>query len=394
MLPEVLVPAEGSRRRRSRRDWFVDTVFFLLALAGGALLLGGVESTEDMPDWLTFLDLCAGLIGCVLLWWRRRWPVHVAVALALVGGFSAFSGAAGALALFTVAVHRRFAVVVAVAAVGLATVPVYILLHPKENDPAWLSFAFIAIITAGTIAWGMYVRARRQLVESLRDRAERAEAEQQMRVEQAQAHERARIAREMHDVLAHRISLLSMHAGALEFRPDAPPEEIARAAGVVRASAHQALEDLREVIGVLREESLDGDPERPQPTLANLPGLLDESRQAGMHVSSECLVEDLTAVPEGVGRNAYRIVQEALTNARKHANGATVDVTLDGAAGSGLTVEVRNRLPVGATAAPIPGAGTGLIGLSERTSLAGGRLEHGRTPGGDFELRAWLPWPA
>jgi signal transduction histidine kinase len=215
-----------------------------------------------------------------------------------------------------------------------------------------------------------------------------------MRVEQAQAHERARIAREMHDVLAHRISLLSMHAGALEFRPDAPPEEIARAAGVVRASAHQALEDLREVIGVLREESLDGDPERPQPTLANLPGLLDESRQAGMHVSSECMVDDLAAVPEGVGRNAYRIVQEALTNARKHAQGAAVDVTLDGAAGSGLTVEVRNRLPVGAAAAPIPGAGTGLIGLSERTSLAGGRLEHGRTPGGDFELRAWLPWPA
>ena len=319
MLPEVLVPPEGSRHRRSRRDWFVDTVFFLLALAGGALLLGGVESTEDMPEWLTFLDLCTGLIGCVLLWWRRRWPVHVAVALALVGGFSAFSGAAGALALFTVAVHRRFAVVVAVAAVGLATVPVYILLHPKENDPVWASVAFIAIITAGTIAWGMYVRARRQLVLSLRERAERAEAEQQMRVEQAQAHERARIAREMHDVLAHRISLLSMHAGALEFRPDAPPEEIARAAGIVRASAHQALEDLREVIGVLREESLDGDPERPQPTLANLPGLLDESRQAGMHVSSECLVEDLTAVPEGVGRNAYRIVQEALTNARKHA---------------------------------------------------------------------------
>ncbi len=394
MLPEVLVPAEGSRHRRSRRDWFVDTAFFLLALGGGALLLAGVASTEDMPEWLTLLDLGAGLIGCVLLWWRRRWPVHVAVALALIGGFSAFSGAAGALALFTVAVHRRFAVVVAVAAVGIATVPVYILLHPKENDPAWASVAFIVIITAGTIAWGMYVRARRQLVLSLRDRAERAEAEQQMRVEQAQAHERARIAREMHDVLAHRISLLSMHAGALEFRPDAPPEEIARAAGVVRASAHQALEDLREVIGVLREESLDGDPERPQPTLANLPGLLDESRQAGMHVSSECLVEDLTAVPEGVGRNAYRIVQEALTNARKHANGATVDVTLDGAAGTGLTVEVRNRLPVGSAPAPIPGAGTGLIGLSERTSLAGGRLEHGRTPGGDFELRAWLPWPA
>ena len=397
MLPEVLVPAEAdadaTRPRRSRRDWIVDSAFFVIALLLGALVFGNVEETENLPDALVVADLVGGLIGCCLLWWRRRWPVHVAVVLALLGAFSSFSSGAGALALFTVAVHRRFAVVAAVTAVGLAVVPVYVLLHPDTNSPVWASVAFIVIITGGTIAWGMYVRARRQLVASLRERAERAEAEQQLRVEQAQQHERARIAREMHDVLAHRISLLSMHAGALEFRPDAPPEEIARAAGVVRESAHQALQDLREVIGVLREEAVDGAPERPQPTLANLPGLLDESRQAGMHVSSECGVADLATVPDGVGRNAYRIVQEGLTNARKHAHGAAVDVRLDGAAGSGLTVEVRNRLPVGSPAVPIPGAGSGLIGLSERASLAGGRLEHGRTPGGDFELRAWLPWP-
>ena len=142
-----------------------------------------------------------------------------------------------------------------------------------------MSLVFIVLVTVATVAWGMFVRARRQLVLSLRERADRAEAEQQMHVEQARQQERARIAREMHDVLAHRISLLSMHAGALEFRPDAPPEEIARAAGIVRASAHQALQDLREVIGVLREEpAVNGGPELPQPTLANLPALLDESR--------------------------------------------------------------------------------------------------------------------
>src|SRR3954454_15240318 len=388
MLPEVLVPAEGSRHRRSRRDWFVDSVFFLLALLIGVLVLGYVDKQENPSEALLFVDITAGLIGCGLLWVRRRWPVHVAVVLALMGAFSAFSAGAGAVALFPVAVHRRFAVVAAVTVLGFAVLPIYILLHPKDADPLWLSLVFIAIVTAAIVAWGMFVRARRQLVLSLRERADRAEAEQQLRVEQAQAHERARIAREMHDVLAHRISLLSMHAGALEFRPDAPPEEIARAAGVVRASAHQALEDLREVIGVLREESLDGDPERPQPTLANLPGLLDESRQAGMHVSSECLVEDLAAVPDGVGRNAYRIVQEGLTTARKHAHGASVGGTLDGAAGDGLTVEVRNRLPLGAGRAPIPGAGTGLIGLSERTSLAGGRGPGRRAPRGGRPARA------
>jgi signal transduction histidine kinase len=293
-------------------------------------------------------------------------------------------------------VHRRFAIVAAVTAVGLATLPLYIVLHPETSKPAWVSVIFVLLVCGGTIAWGMYVRARRQLVLSLRERAERAEAEQQLRVEQARQHERARIAREMHDVLAHRISLLSMHAGALEFRPDATPEEIERAAGIVRASAHQALQDLREVIGVLREEPAvnGGGPERPQPTLANLPALLEESREAGMHVSAECRVGELEAVPDGIGRNAYRIVQEALTNARKHAHGAAVEVTLEGEAGDGLTVEVTNRLPVGVPAAQIPGTGTGLIGLSERTLLAGGRLEHGRTPAGDFQLRAWLPWPA
>ena len=398
MLPEVLVPAEPDavRPKRSRRDWLVDSTFFLFAIFFGALVFGNVEQREDLSDGFLFLDLAAGLAACVLLWWRRRWPVHIAIVIALLSAFSSFASGAALLSLFNVAVHRRFAVVAAVTAAGLATLPLYIALHPETSKPAWVSVIFVLLVCGGTIAWGMFVRARRQLVLSLRERAERAESEQQLRVEQARQHERARIAREMHDVLAHRISLLSMHAGALEFRPDASPEEIERAAGIVRASAHQALQDLREVIGVLREEPAvnGGGPERPQPTLANLPELLEESREAGMHVSADCRVGDLGAVPDGVGRNAYRIVQEALTNARKHAHGAAVEVLLEGEPGGGLTVEVTNRLPVGVPAAQIPGTGTGLIGLSERTMLAGGRLEHGRTPAGDFQLRAWLPWPA
>jgi signal transduction histidine kinase len=111
-------------------------------------------------------------------------------------------------------------------------------------------------------------------------------------------------------------------------------------------------------------------------------------------VSSDWRVQD--RVPEAVGRNAYRIVQEGLTNARKHAHGSAVDVTLGGGPGDGLTIEVRNRLHVGAVAATadIPGTGTGIVGLAERASLAGGRLEHGRTDAGDYRLWAWLPWPA
>ena len=123
---------------------------------------------------------------------------------------------------------------------------------------------------------------------------------------------------------------------------------------------------------------------------------------AGLRVRADIRVDDLTGVPAGTGRNAYRIVQEGLTNARKHAAGALVDLVLEGAPGAGLTVEVSNRPGRDATLGAqrpgdpggIPGSGTGLIGLSERVALASGRLEHGFTDAGDFRLHAWLPWPA
>ncbi len=139
--------------------------------------------------------------------------------------------------------------------------------RPDPELSYWVVVVIGVVFTVASSRWGMFVRARRQLVLSLRDRAERAEAEQQLRVAQARQLERARIAREMHDVLAHRISLLSLHAGALEFRPTRRADEVARAAGVIRASAHQALQDLREVIGVLRDEG--GGDEPPEPPAAD-----------------------------------------------------------------------------------------------------------------------------
>jgi signal transduction histidine kinase len=392
LLPAVLVP-DGERRGRTTRDWVVDSLAFVLAVLAGLVVFGDAHRDNDYPEWFIALDLLCGTAACIALWWRRRRPVELAIALVVAGTFASSSGGAAAVALFTVAVHRPFRVVAPIALAAVATQPVYLAIFPSADSPYAVAFALSVLIIGLVVVWGMFVRSRRQLMLSLRDRAERAETEQQLRVDQARAHERARIAREMHDVLAHRISLLSLHAGALEFRPDAPPEEVAAAAGVIRSSAHQALEDLRAVIGVLREGP-DGDrPERPQPTLAELPALIDESRAAGMRVQYDWRLPPEAAVPEGLGRNAYRIVQEGLTNARKHARGSAVDVAVAGAPGDGLTLEIRNRLPVGAFAAPeIPGAGTGIVGLAERTSLAGGRLEHGRTDAGDYRLWAWLPW--
>src|SRR6185436_5290313 len=133
-----------------------------------------------------------------------------------------------------------------------------------DTVPDSLHYLICLLLYAAIVAWGMYIRSRRM---SLRERARHAVAEQHLLVEQARYGERTRIAREMHDVLAHRISLLSLNAGALEFRPDAPPEEIARTVAVIRASAHQALEDLRSVIGTLRDGADGEKPPPPQPTL-------------------------------------------------------------------------------------------------------------------------------
>jgi signal transduction histidine kinase len=407
LLPAALFgdPDAGRAARRSTRDWIVDTVFFLVAFGFALVATIGpfaADATEfggltNAPVWLVVVDGVAGLLAAVALWWRRRWPVHILLGTLLCSTFSMSVAVASIIMLFTVAVHRRFAVAAAFAGLSLVTGAIGGLVRPDNSVGFWMSLAWSAVLVTIVILWGMVVRSRRQLVMSLRDRAERAESEQQLRVAQARVLERNRIAREMHDVLAHRISLLSLHAGALEIHPDAAPEEVAGAAGVIRASAHLALQDLREVIGVLREDgSGDGAPERPQPTLSDVSALADESIAAGVRVHLGMGVEP-AGVPAVTGRTAYRIVQEGLTNARKHASGVTVGVVVGGKPGQGLTIDIRNPWPVGgggpgAIPGTIPGTGTGLIGLAERATLAGGRLSHGRE-GDAFVLSAWLPWP-
>jgi len=380
-------PDEADHLRRARRDWLADALFFVLGIV--FTLLAFVDGVDrQMPAVPLMVDTGLGVVSCLLLWWRRRWPVGVAV---IIGVFSVYSLAAAGVALaavFSLAVHRRFAVVApvvaGVAAASLAT-PLF---RPDTSMPGWAQALLGVVCVAAALAWGMLIRARRQLTR-------RSASEQELRISQARQAERHRIAREMHDVLAHRISLLSLHAGALELRPDAPPDEISRAAGVIRDSAHQVLEDLREIIGVLRTDPAGDIPERPQPALAGLPMLIDEARAAGMQVTLDCPLADLTAVPAATGRSAYRIIQEGLTNARKHALGNEVSVTVQGRPGAGLAVEVSNPLPGNISGAPrIPGTGTGLVGLAERAALSGGRLEHGPTANGEFRLWAWLPWPA
>jgi signal transduction histidine kinase len=382
---------EAAPARRSRRDWIVDSTLFLLAIAVGLMEVADLVM-RGLDGPVLLFDVCGGAALCLALWWRRRWPFGLGLASVPVLAVSSSAGPAGAIILFTVAAYRRWHLAFLIAGLQLAVLPAYRALHPEDD---WLSTVASYLVStlglAAIVGWGMFVGGRRQ---AKRERVRRAQAEQRLRVEQIRHAERTRIAREMHDVLAHRISLLSLHAGALEFRPDAPPAEVARAAAVIRASGRQALEDLRAMIGLLRDGADGQAPPSPQPTLAALPELLQESRAAGMRVHADVRLPDLAAVPEAIGRHALRIVQEALTNARKHAPSAAVDLRIEGAARQGLTIEVRNPAPVLTASEPhIPGSGTGLVGLAERATLTGGHLEHGLDEHGNFRLRAWLPWP-
>lgn len=359
-----------------------------------ALALYGEWASEPRPSaGMLALDIAVGVLGCIALPLLPRFPAAGAAALGALGAVSAVATPLAGTSLLWLASRLRLPVSVAVAAIGVIAQVVRGLWRPIPMPLEWW-FVFYLAVFAAIVGWGAMARARRAVIASLQERAQRAEADQARRAADARRAERARIAREMHDVLAHRLSLLATFAGALEYHPDAPPEQLARAATEIRTGAHQALDELREVIGVLRDDAASDAvtqrTERPQPTFTDVSHLIRESRAAGMSVHVDDGLAGAT-VPAGIGRTAYRVVQEALTNARKHAGDQPVRITLSGAPGGELVVEVRN--PVGDGPPAAPGSGSGIIGLTERVDLAGGRLEHG-VEAGEFRLRASLPWPA
>ncbi|MDQ3408950.1 MAG: histidine kinase [Actinomycetota bacterium] len=378
---DPLQPAQAALARSLLlRDRVVDATMYLVAFVFAAI--GLVDTWELHPPWLRVVAIVVGIAAPVSLRWRRTHPAAVGIGVGVVALVIYPAGVAALVATFNAAIRARGRDLAIIAGLMVAWAFANPLLYPPDIG-YWLNAGVCLLVAAVAIGWGLFVRARRELVRSLRAQADRAGDE-------ARAAERRRIAREMHDVLAHRLSLLSVHAGALEFNPDAPPEEVGEAAGVIRESARAALDELRSVIGVLREDGGDGLTQPPQPTLADLAALVEESRAAGMRITAR--IELGAAAPAAaVGRTAYRIAQEGLTNARKHAPGAAVTLTVRAPDGD-LRVEIRSLAPVViASASPLPGAGTGLIGLAERVTLAGGELESGVDPAGAFVLRARLP---
>ncbi|WP_243274510.1 histidine kinase [Streptomyces albus subsp. chlorinus] len=428
LLPGELTasgPPRGGRVRRSARDWVVDVALFAGAVLCWLALYDQVGAKTYLPGWLLALDPPLGALACLSLWVRRRWPLGVALAAVPAAALTDTVFGALAVIIFNLAlrVAPRTALLVLALHLG-ATLP-YVLLYGVPHDERWTIAAFVVVYYLLFFAWGSLARVRRQLVLKLREDAVRAQADHERRLADVRRAERRAIAREMHDVLAHRVSLLSVHAGALAYRTQRTAagegaalddSEIAESATVIRDNAHQALEELRDVLHVLREDEAEDaareagggaarggvtGPERaarPQPDLSRIGELVDEARAAGQTVR---LDEELSGPAGGEGglplrpqlqRTAYRAVQEGLTNARKHAPGQPVEVRVAGAVERGLTVRVSNPLPAGAGGSGIPGAGAGLTGLRERLEIEGGTLSYGPQEGA-FVLLAHLPWP-
>ena len=232
---------------------------------------------------------------------------------------------------------------------------------------------------------GLWVWQRRQLIASLRDRATQAEQQRDLMAGKAVADERARIARELHDVVAHRVSLLTVQAGAVSLSSN---QELADFAEGIRQNGAAAMEELREMLGVLRSEDGDAAPKHPQPTLAAACSLIADASAAGQHVRAE-LPSELPDVPGSTARAVYWLLHESLVNTAKHAPGADISIALRDHDGR-LDVRVANTVGL-PRATPVPRSGFGLIGMRERVVLSGGTLAAGPLPGGGFEVAATFP---
>ncbi|HEY0187946.1 MAG TPA: histidine kinase [Cellulomonas sp.] len=247
-----------------------------------------------------------------------------------------------------------------------------------------------------SVAWGLVRRSREAAARSAQAELVQAAAVHELRAELSRQDERDLIARELHDTVAHHLSVVSLRASALEVSADGG--EVQDAARSMRASAHQALEEMRDLIALLRDAQVAITPgPMPGRTLAELPELLAAARDGGADISATVFVSDGASAPATLTRAVYRIVQEALTNALKHAPGTRVDLDVRAAPGDGVHLRVRNALaPAGVPAPPVPsvpGSGTGLVGMRERAATVRGTVEAG-PDGATWLVVVHLPWPA
>jgi len=379
-----------SRRGALFQERWLDTLVAWLPAAGVFLLsyaeldptpamMAGYPQ-NDLPRRAIAVTLIAAVSAIALRFIRyRRWPFY---SMALVGWLGYALAPACIVASYNAARHlsRKKIIIFAVVALLTVWVPVAVGMARRSRSGGDLiidGIMYLALLVVLPAAYGLWTRTRNK----------QAEEEYEARAQQARSLERARIARELHDIVAHRVSLMVLHAGALELA--APDERTAESATLIRNTGREALNELRQVLGILRGP---GTSTEPQPTLADLARLIDRTRSAGVPI--EFVTEgDPVPIPSTVERTAYRVVQESLTNVVKHAGMPSTRVTLIYlSAGRGLDVMVSNGPPTGQTNSHhLPKGGLGLIGLRERVQLLDGAFEAKQTTGGGFAVKAHLP---
>ena len=390
--PPLAVAGGHSNGIPVRREPWIEhgrsALLVLASFAGGLTMLFLVLEQRPGGGWCV-LDITIGAAANLLLLVRRRAPVVVALVLAVAAAFFATAGVANYVALFAVSRSRRLEQAFVVALADIAGAVVFWLLYPA-NSALSLTVAVNTAIALAVVAWGALQQKQQDLVAVYRDRTARIERERELRAEQIQMAERARIARDMHDSVAHYISLIALYAGGLAVAGD-NAENVGTTAATIRTTAISALDELRTVIGMLR----DGTIVTPQSTEHEhaVAGLIDEARQAGQLIVAHLDLGEndmLTETPNA--EHIYRVVQEGLTNARKHAPGALVTVNIR-CEGSDALITITN--PVEEAGSTLPGSGAGLRGLAERIATVGGVTEHEAVDRGEntqeFRLSARVP---
>ncbi|MBA2813669.1 histidine kinase [Streptomyces sp. KM273126] len=334
-------------------------------------------------DWRPplWFSVALALLVCASLWRRRRRPAQ-AVLVALAGWVAVAGIAAVVLAQYTLAERSRSWRVTAAATLPTVVVVGIPFWRVGGADAATPLSAAICVAPA---LLGLYVGTRRELVGRMRERVERAERERDLRVMQARSEERTQIARDMHDVVTHRVSLMVLHATALEAAEGRDATTFARQIGAI---GREALDELRSLVGVLRN---DGDvPLAPQPGLGDIDDLVTRFRGLGLPVTLN-MTNDTGERPPLLAEHAmYRVAAEALTNVRKHAGDAAthVDVRQEP---DRLRLSVVNHPGRNPGGPQLPSGGHGLLGIAERVRLVGGELTARPTADGGFDVTAVVP---
>lgn len=398
-----------------RRPPIWRSVLFALVGGFGTLISAVFSPTGHNPTgWallISMICLFAAAVLPVLLFWRHRRPFELTIGTAalslvlpigntipLISLAALLGRRRGPAALWTtVLVGATSAWVVIWDAVHqpVAASVIKTLTSPQgSDDTVNASVSPLGVIAAWVLSFGialglgLMVRAQRATASTEQVLVTEREASDRLGDEAARRQERERIAREVHDVMGHRLSLLNLHAGAMEANSGDDPR-LQQSAALVRESAGAAMDDLRSLLSVLREPLGD---ELPTVPLTRLREVVSESFGAGQPLSSSIFIQDAETASPTLSRAVYRIVQELLTNARKHAPGEQLTLLVEGAPDSGIMIDAQNRYRGGWGAAP-PGVSRGLSGIAERVELLGGRFNFGLDQGGQvFRAHVELPW--